>query len=80
MSVKAIYNEDKTKIALELDRDDVCLFQKVMQLWNFKDEEAMLRYFLLVAEDSDGVEKILAIKNKNQIEKYPLPESFQKKA
>lgn len=54
MSVlKKTINETPPKIALEVDNGDLQAINEVMQKYNFKDEEAMIRFILFVLLKSE---------------------------
>lgn len=53
MAVKS--SEDKDKLILELDNGDRTKFKQIMDKWNFKDEQSLLRFAmsLLILNEND---------------------------
>ena len=68
MSVKKIV-DNADKITLEFDNGDKLKLQEIMDSWNFKDEESLLRFAMVVFSSSvdkrtlayiskDGLQKV----------------------
>lgn len=58
----------KTKMTIEVDGGDLRLFNDVFQQWNFKDEQSLLRFFLLIATKSD--DKSMTVKELGELKTY----------
>ncbi len=52
MAVKAETSNENKVLKLTLDNGDKKKFEEVLEEWNFKDEESLLRFFISVAKES----------------------------
>lgn len=69
MAVRKSENSDENRLILEFDNGDKIKLEEVMSSWNFKDEESLLRFAMVVFSSSidkktlayfakDGLQKV----------------------
>jgi hypothetical protein len=75
MSIKSTHSSDGTKLTLELDNGDKNALQQILERWNFKDEQSLLR-FAMSAMITTSENAITITKKDGELQKIAPVDEF----